>query len=350
MLRICRSLFKDGFQPVLMGRSFPDSPPIMEEPFPTSRIRLMLQKGKAAYLELNLRFLQQAMNQEFEAICAVDLDTLPAAWFLSKIRKVPLIHDAHEYMEQVPEVFNRPLTRAMWYGIARTFLPSVNFAYTVSDSLAELMTKRYGIPFHCIPNIAAQPTPVPETELPPLPFGDQPYWVFLGAVNRGRGLEEFIPLLAESNKPLLVLGNGDVLEEVKELTARLGLQDKVFFAGKVRPEVAAAYLQKAWAGINLLRDEGLSYRFSLANKFFDYLHAGIPQICIRFPEYESRMKELACGCLCDLDPDSIRQAMQEISIPENQNLFRLNARKAANRWNWETTSERLLRHYRGLGL
>lgn len=350
MLRICRSLSEGGFVPILLGRSFPNSPNLIHENFPTSRIRLIQQKGKLAYLELNLRFFQEGLSRPAEAICAVDLDTLPAAWLLSKIKGIPLIHDAHEYMEQVPEVYNRPLTRNLWYLVARSFLPAVSLAYTVGSQLAKLLSERYKVHFHCVPNIAATPVPIPEDNLPELPFGNQPYWAFLGAVNQGRGLEEFIPLLSFSDKPLLVLGDGDVLEDVKALTRQLGLEGKVHFAGKVRPEMAAAYLKKAWAGINLLRDEGLSYRYSLANKFFDYIQAGIPQICIRFPEYEARMQEIPCGVLCDLTAESIQQSMTEISTPENQKIYRENARKAAKIWNWEMESAHLVNLYRQLGL
>lgn len=345
LIRISRSLSRHGYKPRLQGRTFPKSPALVEEPFFQDRVKLIFQKGKAAYLELNLRFLFHGLFQPTDAIVSVDLDTLPAAWLVSLLRNKPLIHDAHEYMEEVPEVYNRPITKAIWYWIGRLLLPRVKLAYTVSQTLTQLLQNRYGIPFHLVPNMAEQ-------ESEPISLdgweGHKGYWVFLGAVNQGRGLEEFIPLLKEQERPLLVLGDGDKMEDIRNLVRELGLGSKVWLPGKLPPKEAASFLRHAWAGINLLRDEGLSYRYSLANKFFDYVHAGIPQICIRFPEYEARFNEFQPGVLCDLTPDSIKDAMDTISIPENQAFFRNQAQLASGVWNWETEETKLIQLYDAL--
>jgi glycosyltransferase involved in cell wall biosynthesis len=138
------------------------------------------------------------------------------------------------------------------------------------------------------------------------------------------------------------------MEDIRNLVRELGLGSKVWLPGKLPPKEAASFLRHAWAGINLLRDEGLSYRYSLANKFFDYVHAGIPQICIRFPEYEARFSEFQPGVLCDLQPDSIQDAMDTISIPENQAFFRNQAQLASGVWNWETEETKLIQLYDAL--
>lgn len=73
-------------------------------------------------------------------------------------------------------------------------------------------------------------------------------------------------------------------------------------------------------GINLLTDEGLSYRYSLANKFFDYVHAGIPQICIAFPEYKKLNVEHEVALLTNLEqPDCLPQ--QKLSQCLKSRLF-----------------------------
>jgi hypothetical protein len=107
-------------------------------------------------------------------------------------------------------------------------------------------------------------------------------------------------------------------------------------------------MAKAWAGINLLTGEGLSYRYSLANKFFDYVHAGIPQICIAFPEYQKLMKEFEVGVLCGIDKESILAASQIISLPEKQKHFRHESKKARQAWNWQNESRKLIEIYNSI--
>jgi hypothetical protein len=291
-----------------------------------------------AYLELNIRLFFNLLNQECDAICSVDLDTLPACWLATRIRQIPLIHDAHEYMAEVPEVYNRPFTQRIWHGIARFCLPAVDLAYTVSQSLVKEFGRIYNKEFHLIRNISHLNTSEQATET-------EGFWVFLGAVNQGRGLEQFIPLLHFSNRKLVILGDGDKMIEIKKLVIDQNLTHKVEFAGKRPASEVSKILPKAWAGINLLTDEGLSYRYSLANKFFDYVHAGIPQICIRFPEYETLMKEFAVGVLTDMTETAIQKAMEEVSIPENQLQFRNVALKARNNWNWQNEEKTLIRLY-----
>jgi glycosyltransferase involved in cell wall biosynthesis len=342
--RICASLSMAGFEVFILGRSFSNSIPLTTKSYQQARISLSFQKGKMAYIELNLRLFLYLVRKKMNALCSIDLDTLPACWLVSKLKNIPLVHDAHEYMEEVPEVYNRPVTKFFWRKIAKAFLPDVNLAYTVSHSLQEEFKFKYGKNFHLVRNIS-KTIQLHENH----DFNRETgYWVFLGAVNQGRGLEEFLDVLPSTNRKLIVLGDGDKLKELKSKVEQMQMTHLVEFKGKVKPEEAAKILQKAWAGINLLRAEGLSYQYSLANKFFDYVHAGIPQICIRFPEYQKMMAEFEVGVLCDLQFDSILAATQLVSFPEKQAHFRNQALAARQIWNWEKESENLIRLWKQL--
>lgn len=339
MQRICRSLHQAGFGVFILGRLFDNSKSFTPEGYGADRLKLRFPKGKLAYIELNIRIFLYFLNKEFDAICSIDLDTLPACWLLSVLKGKKLAHDAHEYMEEVPEVFGRPFTKWMWNRVAHAFLPSVGLAYTVSRGLQEEFFARYGKSFHLVRNMAEAQRSL---SAPDTGHEESGFWVYLGAVNTGRGLEEFLEVLPATNRRLVVLGEGDKLLEIKNMVANQGIDHLVEFRGRVNPEAAHAIMQRAWAGINLLRDEGLSYRHSLANKFFDYVHAGIPQICISFPEYRAMMKEFEVGILTALKKESILAATHWISMPENQEKYRTEAAKARQVWNWESESVRLI--------
>lgn len=339
--RITGTLYGAGYSVEILGRAFNHSPPLQMAPYPQQRLNLFFQKGKLAYIELNIRIFLWLIRQKMDALCSVDLDTMPACWLYKKLRPVCLIHDAHEYMEQVPEVFDRPLTQWMWRQIAQICLPSVDFAYTVSQSFVQEFRRIFQKEFGLVRNIAFLKEPDMNE---PNPYGSG-YWVFLGAVNRGRGLEEFLEVLPFTKRQLLVLGAGDRLEALKEMVQKAELDHLVIFAGKVTPDKARRYMMDAWAGINLLTDEGLSYRYSLANKFCDYVHAGIPQICIDFQEYQILNAEFEVAVLTPLIKEKLLIACELISNPDIRQRLIQQTTLARREWNWQKESEELLRLY-----
>lgn len=343
--RIASTLVDAGYTVTLLGRSFPQSPPLAVEKFDQRRVSLWFQKGKLAYAELNFRLLTNLLFSKIDALCSVDLDTLPACWLIKKIRGIKLVYDAHEYMEEVPEVFERPLTRWIWSRVAKNLIPSSDLAYTVSQSLAAEFKQIYKVNFGLVRNITLLQEVPNYPKVGKLGSG---YWVFLGAVNRGRGIEEFLEVLPATNRKLVILGSGDRITEIKKMISERSLDHMVTFCGKVKPQEAREIMHYAWAGINLLTNEGLSYYYSIANKFFDYLHAGIPQICIRFPEYELLNKEHEVAVLCQLNTKSLKAATELISNPEIQQKLRNETKLARQTWNWQRESENLISMYKTL--
>ena len=342
--RIYASLSQAGYSVELLGRQFENTPEIHAAAI---HLPLWFRKGKLSYLELNIRFLYYLVQNKTDAICSVDLDTLPACWLASKLNRSILIQDSHEYMAEVPEVAFRPFTKKIWNLIARTFLSACRLRYTVSQSLVDEFSSVYGQHFELVRNMAVLRTEsLLQAEIPGLPEKD--YLVFLGAVNRGRGLEEILEVLAERDETLLIIGSGDLMEEIKNRVNQYKLGKRVFFTGKVLPEQASFLLKKARCGVNLLRDEGLSYRYSLANKFFDYVHAGIPQICIDFPEYRKLMQEHEVGLLTGIAKKDIHAALDEMKSPAAQARFSAAAAQAREVWNWQEESRHLLVLYKGL--
>jgi len=57
--------------------------------------------------------------------------------------------------------------------------------------------------------------------------------------------------------------------------------------------------QQAWLGINLLDGTSKNYQYSLANKFFDYMHAEVPSINMAFPTYKRYIDADKVGLVLD---------------------------------------------------
>ncbi|NUO00093.1 MAG: glycosyltransferase [Saprospiraceae bacterium] len=349
MMRICSSLAHANHEVELVGRLKKDSPPLPEMPYRQTRLPCYFEKGKLFYAEFNLRLLFWLLFRRFDALCAIDLDTiLPCLW-ASRWHQKPCIYDAHEYFTEVPEVTRRPAIRRIWEGVARYAIPRMSKCYTVGDGLAAILSARYGVPFTSIRNV-----PFSRQGDSSRTFSEQaagrPEKIILyqGALNEGRGLEAAIDAMQEIEGAVLWLaGEGDLSLPLREKVKELGLAQKVWFLGFVMPKELPEVTAQACIGLNLLENKGLSYYYSLANKAFDYIQAGLPSIHMDFPEYRKLNEEWQVfELVADLEPTTICEAIRKLLKDEvHYQKLQENCRTAALSLNWEQEEQKLLAVY-----
>jgi glycosyltransferase involved in cell wall biosynthesis len=102
-------------------------------------------------------------------------------------------------------------------------------------------------------------------------------------------------------------------------------------------------------GYNILVDDGKSYYYSLANKTFDYMQAGIPVLCSPFPEYIALEKEHPFIYFSHADSDSIARAIRYLLDYEESYQRLCDAAVAAKGVvNWELEQVKLKHLYDGL--
>lgn len=338
MQRICHTLARD-YEVELVGRQISKSI-LPARDFRQTRLQCFFNKGKFFYAEINVRLFFYLLFSKVDIICAIDLDTLLPGFIISKIKRIPCVYDAHEYFTEVIELVNRPLEKGIWEQVARLCIPRLKYAYTVSASLQKIFTEKYGPSFGLVRNIAV-------LKIKPEKNVEVPYLIYAGAVNEGRGVKEILHALKSLPLPLIVCGTGDILEEMKALSIQLGLKDKVTFMGNVPPDQLDGLIANAFAGFLLLENKGLSYYYSLANKFFDYIHGEIPQITIDFPEYRLLNKEHEVALLIDLDVDQIIHAVQKLAGDNAYyNMLVENCKEAKHHYNWQAEAETLLEIYK----
>jgi len=343
MIRICSSLARSGYQVQLVGREKSNSQPLPNLPFEQVRLRCFWKKGKLFYLEYNLRLFFYLLRKPLDGLCSIDLDTLLAGFLIHRIRGKPLIYDAHEYFTEVPELVDRPFTQRIWESLARCIIPRIQHAYTVGPELARLFEQRYGTPFGVIRNL-----PFSRKQTPLLPKQAPPVILYQGALNVGRGLEESILAMKEVNHAELWLaGEGDLSDHLRDQVRREKLEAKVKFLGFVLPGDLPALTDRATIGLNLLQNRGLNYYFSLANKTFDYIQAGIPALNPAFPEYIRLQKEFDCLILVEgLSPGPIASLLTSLlEDAARREIIRKKCRKAAAELCWEKEEQKLIGLY-----
>ena len=146
---------------------------------------------------------------------------------------------------------------------------------------------------------------------------------------------------------LLIIGFGKVEDELKELVRKLNLEDKVIFYGKVPFEDLLSYTKQADVGLLLERPFGLSFTYSLPNKLFDYIHAGLPIIASSLVEVKRIMNKYNIGEIVeDYSPESLAKKLNEmLSNSEKREVWKQNMQKAKKELNWENEQKKLIEIY-----
>jgi glycosyltransferase involved in cell wall biosynthesis len=339
MHRICGSLADSGFEVTLVGRKRKESLPLQEKAFHQKRIKCFFNKGVLFYMEFNLRLFFFLLTNKMDGICAIDLDTILPCLSASMFKNIPRIYDAHEYFTELKEVHTRPFIQKVWLTIERYAVPKYKYGYTVSDGLAETFFNKYNRNYKVIRNL-----PV----LKPLNnVQRERLLLFQGAVNEARGFEYLIPALKSVNYKLIVCGDGNFMSQLKELIETNGVREKVELKGMLPPEKLWPIAQKATLGIGLAEKEGLNQYLALPNKFFDYMHAGLPQIAMKYPEYEKINKQYTVAVLLDsLSVDLVAQKINE-TMADDQLLEELheNCLKAREVYCWQNEEKQLIQYY-----
>ena len=134
------------------------------------------------------------------------------------------------------------------------------------------------------------------------------------------------------------------------MVKQYAVEDKVIFKGKIQPEDLLQITQKAYCGVTLFEKKGLSNYYSLANRFFDYLQAGIPQLCVNYPVYKAINDKYEIALLIDdLSEESIAQSLNKLLSDEKLYAqLQANCIIARQELNWQNEEKKLLSFYKNL--
>ncbi len=343
MQRICTSLAKAGYGVMLIGRKLETSLPLRPELFQQKRFTLKYNTGMLFYAEYNLKLLYYLLTIHIDVICAIDLDTILPCYFVSLIRHKKRVYDAHELFTEMKEVVTRPAIKKQWLKTERFALPKFKHGYTVNCSMAEEFKKRYKVDYAVIRNM---PYKKPLLSA----YNEETVFIYQGAVNEARGLENLVLAMKEVNAILHIYGDGNLFETIKQLIIENELQDKIILKGKVLPATLDKITSEYYAGINLVEPVGLNQFYSLANKFFDYIQAGIPQLSMSFPEYQKVNNEYEVAELIyNVEANNIAAALNKL-LDDREFYYQLksNCIKAREVLVWEKEESKLIEFYKNI--
>ncbi|MBP5574005.1 MAG: glycosyltransferase [Bacteroidales bacterium] len=347
----CLTLQKLGYEVLLVGRKLRKSPPMEDRPYATRRMKLLFEKGPLFYAEFNTRLFFFLLFHKAKLLLSNDLDTALPNFFISKLKGIKMIYDSHEYFTETPELVGRPRVQRVWKRIEGYVVPKLKEMITVCDSIAALFEEKYGVKCHVVRNIPPRAALPPKGDRHTLGLPEDKHLLVLqgSGINIQRGAEELVESMQYLDDCcLMVIGGGDVLPTLKQMTSALHIEDRVRFLPRMPYQQMMAYTQLAELGFVLDKDTNLNYRFCLPNKLFDFIQAGVPIIASHLVEIEKIINEYHLGLFIpDHDPKSIAETIRKgLDDAAQRAAWKQGLAQAAEELCWENEQQTLIEVYK----
>lgn len=337
VFKTCLTLQEQGYDILLVGRNKKSRKKVTRD-YKTKRMKLLFHKGFLFYGEFNLRLFFLLLFSKKHLLFANDVDTLVPNYLVSKLTGTKLIFDSHELFSEVPEIQNKRFVKSVWLSIEKWIIPKLKNVITVSKSIKDHYQKLYEVEATVIRNVPISKKVKPKK----LPFSTKGKKVILyqGSVNLGRGLELMIDAIKLLNNYILVIiGDGDIIDQLEQKVLIENLENKVKFVGKVHPKELKSLTLNADIGLSLEEDLGLNYRYALPNKLFDYIQAEVPVIVSDLPDMKDLVQQYNIGdVLSNRTPEGLANLIQSILDQD----FGKQLSKAKEELNWQKEKSKLV--------
>lgn len=320
------------------------------------RVFLPSKHGRGAtqiffYGWLYLKMFWRGMATSFDAVHCHDLDTLPLGFLLGKLKRKPIVYDAHESFPDmlegsVPRVIQHALTRFENFLIRR-----INLLVTVGEKLrrhfAERGVKRSVVVgnWKRLGDFSRSEQEIREIRRRlGIPEGALTI-VCITQLLKDRKLEELLDAAREDLSVYVIIGGKGVLE--KQIVEAAAGNPRIKFVGFATGKEIADYTCAADIVYYGFDPQNPNARFSAPNKLYEALAAGLPLITGDFGEIAEVVRETGCGVV--LPKYSAAEIQKAIAVMADPEIRKSMAAKAANcgrtSLNWEKGEETLYREY-----
>jgi glycosyltransferase involved in cell wall biosynthesis len=173
--------------------------------------------------------------------------------------------------------------------------------------------------------------------------------LYVGGLMAGRGLEQLVDAMPHVEGGVLVfLGDGVLAASLRQRAAAAGIADRVRVIPPVPSSEVIDVAASADVGVSPIVPSCLNYRYSLPNKLFQYMAAGLAVVASDFPQVREVVQGAACGLVVDTRrPTAIAEAINRLlRDPDEARAMGERGRRAViDRFNWTTSAEALLDVY-----
>jgi glycosyltransferase involved in cell wall biosynthesis len=345
--RTATALQTMGFDVTVVGSIFRDKSELKRS-YQIHRLEMIFRSGGLFHFEFNVRLFLYVIRAKYDILVANGLDTIPGIGMGAFFKRKPFIYDSYNLFTESAEMIGRPVVKVFWQFVERASIRKARKVYTISESIATFLELKHRINVDLVRN-----TPEIQSvrKFPPeyrLVHEGLKVLIYQGAVNRGRGLEMIINAMKYLPEAMLfIVGEGEEEEVLEKLVLQTSLYNRVIFYGRVQFEELKFLTMQADLGLSAEEDICLNYRYSLPNKLFDYIHAGIPVLVPGVQEMLKLVYERKIGqIITDRLPEKLAaQIRKMLSDDEMVKQWRANAVATAKELNWCNEKNRLIEIY-----
>lgn len=279
-----------------------------------------------------LRAMQHLVaDEKVDVLHVHDLPLVMAAVAFGKLADLPVVFDLHEdYPAMVADYVRSPPARLLFrrfrtlHHLERLSLASVSHCLVVVEEQKQRLVD-LGVPadrITVVPNVLDLGDLPPAPEDPPEDHDDVRF-IYTGLFGAARGLDRVLEAMGrlpyDAPVRLVLVGDGDMRAKLESQAKRLGIADKIDFAGWQPRDRLGEYMVDADVGLvpHLVTPH---IQTTMPNKIYEFLAYGLPLITSHARPLARLVDEAGCGEAVFIDdPDALAAAMKRmIDDPERR--------------------------------
>jgi glycosyltransferase involved in cell wall biosynthesis len=324
-------------------------------------LRIHIGRPRSLKFLSHLRFwfalCWHAVRTRPDVVHAHDFFMAFPGWLAARLARAAFVYDAHELI--IPDAdLDSSKRDVFWYSLEAWAVHRADVVIAANRERALLMACHYGLP--SIPlvvrNVPSSPQPslsqrdvttrFPFLARPPQDAVLVAYQGVLKLQEIAVWVQSFTHLPATFR--LVLIGAGAGKSELRDLVARLGLQDRVFFTERVPRAHLNDILKCCHVGIVSYPFHGLNSLHCASNKLFEYAQAGLVIVGTSQPPIRRELERHQIGLLVNEEdgPERIAAVLQEAADGREHYRRGLGPFLSAHRW--EDEAGKLIDGIRGL--
>jgi len=290
------------------------------------------------------RVISELKDISVDLVIGNDLDSLPLASQLAKIKNSRLLLDAHEYSPRQGEekLLWRVFFQPYHYYLGRRYLPELDGMITVSEGIAREYQRVFGIIPQVITNAASFTELLPNEVLQ-----DRIRLVYHGAAAPARGIKKIIEAMNMVREGITldmllmpVRGNEGYYHCLQRLVKG---KKNVRILPPIPMSELVAYCNNYDVGICFLEYRNFNHKHALPNKFFEYIQSRLALLIGPSPEMMRYVLDYDLGKVAkDFTAQGLAQAINELTR-ESIIAFKKNAHAASKALSAESNRQKLIK-------